>query len=223
MEKMKQNNKKFIRNIFIITFLIIISFILLSPLFYNMKVNNCNSILNSDYEVATNSVVDCYKFNNYPILTFLSNYFLHFLLYLLLFPLLYIFKLVSKFQIHNPSILEKEIGKKNTSILIKISIIIISLLIIISICLSPYFFDMKVNNCNSILNSEYEISTFGVTDCYEFNNYPIWNFAQDYILYSILYILIVELFIMFIFTFRLFYFIEEYDLRKKKPLKNKKL
>ena len=49
------------------------------------------------------------------------------------------------------------------------------LIVIVSIPLMFYFYDMKVVNCESITSSDYGVSTDDVTDCYKFYNFPFWN------------------------------------------------
>lgn len=59
--------------------------VMLYPIFYNMKVINCNSILASQYDVGTDEVSDCYRFNNFPTFEFTIPYFAGwFFLYILL-------------------------------------------------------------------------------------------------------------------------------------------
>lgn len=42
--------------------------------FYEMKTTNCESVLSNDYDVSTEDVVSCKKFNNYPFWEFDSLY-----------------------------------------------------------------------------------------------------------------------------------------------------
>ena len=63
-----------------ILLILIISFTFLSSYFYNMKSRNCNSIMNADYNVATDEVSSCMKFRNFPIVNFWIPYWLTFTL-----------------------------------------------------------------------------------------------------------------------------------------------
>ncbi len=56
--------------------LILVSSILLFDFFYNMKVENCKDITGSEYEVSTQSVTSCIRFNNYPVYEYVVPYYL---------------------------------------------------------------------------------------------------------------------------------------------------
>jgi len=63
--------------------------------------------------------------------------------------------------------------------------IIIGLIIIVGCLLTSilsynYFYNMKVTNCDDILNTDYQISTEDVASCIRFNNYPLWEFTFLY-------------------------------------------
>lgn len=48
------------------------------------------------------------------------------------------------------------------------------IMIVLGILLLPYAYHMKEVNCNSILSSNLEVSTEDVSDCYRFNNFPLF-------------------------------------------------
>ena len=84
--------------------------------------------------------------------------------------------------------MEKE---KKIIVIIILNFILFVSLISLAILNEDYFYEMKLTNCKSILNSEYQISTNDVAFCYKLNNYPFWNFTVDYyICYGFLYLIL---------------------------------
>ena len=76
---MKNRNIKtsILLNVFL--FLILLSLAVgLQNQFYNMEEVNCKKIMSSSYEVSTDSVSECYKFNNFPFWNFYVEYYLFF-------------------------------------------------------------------------------------------------------------------------------------------------
>jgi len=71
---------------------------------------------------------------------------------------------------------------KNRLICIFLNIFLILILLSLAFGLHNTFYEMKVNNCNSILSSNYSVSTEDVADCYRFINYPSFEFNMDYYL-----------------------------------------
>ena len=69
---------------------------------------------------------------------------------------------------------------RNKGLLITINILLVVVVLICFIGLKDYFYDMRANNCNDILNSEYGVSTDEVSSCIRFQNYPIYNYWLSY-------------------------------------------
>jgi len=70
---MKSINIHIVINLIILCMLIIGAIFLYTPLL-NMKVKNCNSVLSVDYEVGTDEVTSCLRFQNYPFMYFGLKY-----------------------------------------------------------------------------------------------------------------------------------------------------
>ena len=70
-----------------------------------------------------------------------------------------------------------------------ISVLLLSICLGSALATQDYFYDMKVKNCNSILDLEYKVGTEGVKECLEFQNYPTYNFyVPHYLMWGFLWI-----------------------------------
>lgn len=72
-----------------------------------------------------------------------------------------------------------------------VNLLIFILLLSTAVLNYNYFYNMKLKNCQSIVSSDYHVSTEDVSGCYRFYNYPFWEFTfYYYILWGILHIII---------------------------------
>ncbi len=71
---------------------------------------------------------------------------------------------------------------KNIKISLAINIGLFLILLVSAIGFENHFYHMKEVNCKSIMGSDFGVSTGDVSECYEFYNFPFWNFYFIYYL-----------------------------------------
>ncbi len=76
--------------------------------------------------------------------------------------------------------------------------IVLIILVSCTIGFADYFYEMRVTNCESILKTDYQVSTGEVSSCLRFQNYPIYNYwFPYYLMYFLFYIFLTIFQIMY--------------------------
>jgi hypothetical protein len=91
--------------------------------------------------------------------------------------------------------------EKRTLFYLVINLFLFLSLLAIAILSQSYFYNMELDNCNSILTSDYNVATDSVSYCYKLDNYPFWAFTLGhYLIYGGIHLFIAAIVNIIIFV-----------------------